>query len=133
MRPRLQYITLLVFGGLFIAWGAVSFAWSQEHAPKPHCELLAKVKEAVTADGAKVTKATPGMMNFLRGFWLGSETLPGIAPPGDSAEIVEKDGRYLIIFIRGPLACGVVPVDEKIIKRLRSLKTGPTDADGEEI
>ncbi len=103
-------------------------------APKPPCKALAKLKSDFDAH-THWTALSPGQFHFVEGVYVGSPSTPEGLPPGDGALLAQHDGEKdgVIVWTRGPLACMPLPIPEKLIKIISSIKTGALDDDGDEL
>jgi hypothetical protein len=103
---------------------------------KPHapCKALAKLKSDFDAH-THWTALSPGQFHFVEGVYVGSPSTPEGLPPGDGALLAQQDGEKdgVIVWTRGPLACMPLPIPEKLIKIISSIKTGALDDDGSEL
>jgi hypothetical protein len=124
--------TLAIGGGAPAANGLEGLVGAA--APHVPCQPLAKLKASLDA-GARFASMTPGQFHFLEGVWVGSPTTPDGLPPGDGALLITRDGDKdgIVVWTRGSLACGPIPINERLIKMIGSIKTGPLDADGNEL
>jgi hypothetical protein len=111
----------LVFGGAAHA--------AEERGAHVQCKAFAKIKAEFDAQTHAVP-LTSGQFHFIAGVYVGSPSTPDGMPPGDGAILVTHDGAKdgIVIWTRGPLACAPIPVNEKLIKLLASVRTG----DGED-
>jgi hypothetical protein len=98
------------------------------------CKALAKLKAEFDAK-TRVVQLTTGQFHFIEGVYVGSPSTPDGLPPGDGAILVSHDGDKdgIIVWTRGQLACAPIPVNERLIKLIASIKTGALDADGDEM
>jgi len=71
------------------------------------------------------SRSPPGS-SIIEGVYVGSPSTPDGLPPGNGAILVTHDGDKdgIVIWTRGALACAPIPVNEKLIKLLVSVKTG---------
>ena len=109
--------TSLTFGGV-----ARTAEGPSGHA---QCKPLAKLKTEFDAKTHAVP-LTAGQFHFIEGVYVGSPSTPDGLPPGNGAILVTHDGDKdgIVIWTRGALACAPIPVNEKLIKLLVSVKTG---------
>jgi hypothetical protein len=100
----------------------------------PSCKLLIKLRADFDAY-THFTELTPGQFHFVEGIYVGSPSTPDGLPPGDGALLATHDGAKngIIIWTRGPLACAPIPINEKLIKLIASIKTGTLDGRGDEL
>jgi hypothetical protein len=124
-------------GGAVIMPREIDPGWTTPIAasvPKPPCTAIAKLKSHFDAH-THWTALSPGQFHFIEGVYVGSPSTPEGLPPGDGALLAqhdsEKDG--VIVWTRGPLACMPLPIPEKLIKIISSIKTGALDDDGNEL
>jgi hypothetical protein len=117
--------------GLALAVGDSALA--AERAPAP-CKPLAKLEADFDAK-THFAPLTPGQFHFVEGVYVGSPTTPDGLPPGDGALLVSHDGDKdgVVIWTRGALACAPIPVSERLIKLIGSIKTGALDGEGNEL
>jgi hypothetical protein len=120
-------IAVLVLGRDPMTGSAVLAA---ERTPSPPCRALAKLWGDFDAK-THFTTLTPGQFHFVEGLYVGSPTTPDGLPPGDGALLATHDGTTngIIIWTRGALACAPIPINEKLIKLIASIKTGALDGD----
>jgi hypothetical protein len=128
---RIAIISALVLGLNPEATGTALAAYK---APAPPCKPLAKLWADFDAR-THFTALTPGQFHFTEGLYVGSPTTPDGLPPGDGALLATHDGAKngIIIWTRGPLACAPIPINEKLIKLIASIKTGTLDGRGDEL
>jgi hypothetical protein len=111
---------------------ALLVAAPAQAAPKIPCMPTAKIEK----DDAKthVSKLTPGQRHFVDGAYFAT---PPLAPPpkGDGAILVQRDGEDggVVMWTRGPLACGLFGLSEAAIKAMKDVKTGALDPLGDEL
>jgi hypothetical protein len=112
--------------------GAVVLA--ADGKPAPACKPLAKLWAEFDSK-THFTTLTPGQFHFVEGLYVGSPTTPDGLPPGDSALLATHDGAKsgIIIWIRGALACAPIPINERLINLIASIKTGALDGEGNEL
>lgn len=109
-------------------------ALADDRKPSRSCKALDKLRAEL--DGkTHLTKLTPGQFHFVEGLYVGSPTTPDGLPPGDSAVLATHDGVKdgILFWTRGPLACAPIPVSEKLINLIASIKTGALDGEGNEL
>ena len=101
---------------------------------KTLCTPLAKLR-ADFESNAHFTALTPGQFHFVEGIYVGSPSTPDGLPPGDGALLVTHDGAMdgIILWTRGALACGPIPISEKLLKLIANVKTGAVDGEGNEL
>jgi hypothetical protein len=128
---RIAIISALVLGLNPEATGTALAAYK---TPAPPCKPLAKLWADFDAR-THFTALTPGQFHFTEGLYVGSPTTPDGLPPGDGALLATHDGAKngIIIWTRGPLACEPIPINEKLIKLIASIKTGALDGRGDEL
>ena len=116
-----------------VAFGGAAHAVEREGA-HAQCKVLAKLKAEFDAK-THVVQLTSGQFHFVEGVYVGSPSTPDGLPPGDGALLVSHDGDKdgIIIWTRGQLACGPIPVNERLIKLIDSIKTGSLDGQGDEL
>jgi hypothetical protein len=127
-------------GGIKTHDGAAVFAIEtdpgfQRVANSPaRCKALVKLKADFDAK-THWTQLTPGQFHFVEGVYVGSPSTPDGLPPGDGAVLAQHDGDKdgVIVWTRGPLACAPLPIPEKLIKLMGSIKTGALDDNGDEL
>ena len=109
-------------------------ALARDRNPSPPCKPLAKLWAEFDSK-THFTTLTPGQFHFVEGLYVGSPTTPDGLPPGDSALLATHDGAKngIIIWIRGPLACAPIPINEKLIDLIAGIKTGALDGEGNEL
>jgi hypothetical protein len=102
--------------------------------PHPLCRALAKLKSDFDAH-THWTTLSLGQFHFVEGVYVGSPSTPEGLPPGDGALLAQHDGERdgVIVWTRGPLACMPLPIPEKLIKIISSIKTGALDDEGDEL
>ena len=100
----------------------------------PSCKPLIKLRADFDAY-THFTELTPGQFHFVEGIYVGSPSTPDGLPPGDGALLATHDGvkSGIILWTRGPLACGTIAINEQLIKLIADIKTGAIDADGKEL
>jgi hypothetical protein len=100
----------------------------------PHCKPIVKLK-ADFDEHTHFTSLSPGQFHFVEGVYVGSPSTPEGLPPGDGALLATHDGdkNGVIVWTRGPLACGPLPIPEKLIKLIDAVKTGALDENGQEL
>jgi hypothetical protein len=128
---RTAIILVLVLGLDRMTGSAVLAA---ARTPSPPCKPLAKLRGDFDAK-THFTALTPGQFHFVEGLYVGSPTTPDGLPPGDGALLATHDGTKngIIIWILGPLACAPIPINEKLVKLITSIKTGALDGNGNEL
>jgi hypothetical protein len=109
-------------------------ALAADKTPSPPCKPFAKLRDDLDAK-THFTTLTPGQFHFVEGLYVGSPTTPEGLPPGDGAVLATHDGAKngVVIWTRGPLACAPIPINEKLIKLIASIKTGALDGEGNEL
>jgi hypothetical protein len=107
-------------------------ALAAERAQVP-CKALAKLKTEADAKTHFAT-LTIGQYHFAAGLYVASPSTPAGMPPGDGAILVTHDGdkNGMIVWMRGPLACGPIQVDDRLIKMLTGVRTGAGE-DGSDL
>jgi hypothetical protein len=128
---RIATITTLVVG--LHPWiGGGALAWGRTLSPP--CKPLAKFLADFDAK-THLAVLTPGQFHFAEGLYVGSPITPEGLPPGDGALLATRDGARdgILIWTRGPLACAPIPINEKLIKLISSIKTGMIDGEGNEL
>ena len=100
----------------------------------PHCAPLANLKKQFGKE-THFTRLTPGQTNFARGGYIATPPVNGRFPDGDAAMLAthDGDGGGVILWMHGAMVCEPTPVPEAFVKAMKGIKTGPTDADGDEI
>ena len=128
---RIAVVTAFVVG-LNPRIGGAAFAGDRN--PSPPCKPLAKLWAEFDSK-THFTTLTPGQFHFVEGLYVGSPTTPDGLPPGDSALLATHDGAKngIIIWIRGPLACSPIPINEKLIDLIAGIKSGALDGEGNEL
>jgi hypothetical protein len=128
---RIWIISALVLGLVPEIRGA---ALAADKTPSPPCKPLAKLWADFDAK-THFTALTPGQFHFVEGVYVGAPTTPDGLPPGDGAMLATHDGapNGVIIWTRGPLACGPIQITEKLIKLIAAIKTGALDGEGNEL
>lgn len=128
---RIGIISTLVLGLIPEIRGA---ALAADKTPPPPCKPLARLWVDFDAK-THFTALTPGQFHFVEGVYVGSPTTPDGLPPGDGAMLATHDGASngVIIWTRGPLACGPIQISEKLIKLIAAIKTGALDGEGNEL
>jgi hypothetical protein len=128
---RIAIISALVLGFNPEIRGA---ALAADKAPSPPCKSLAKLWAEFDVK-TRFTALTPGQFHFVEGLYVGSPTTPEGLPPGDGALLATHDGAKngIVIWTKGPLACAPIPINEKLIKLIGSIKTGVVDGEGDEL
>lgn len=126
-------IVVALLLGLMISPEAAVVALAENKTPSP-CRPLVKLRADFEAN-THFTALTPGQFHFVEGIYVGSPTTPDGLPPGDGAMLATHDGAKngIVLWIRGPLACGPIVISEKLIKLIANIKTGPVDAEGNEL
>ncbi|MGB7974760.1 MAG: hypothetical protein WCF81_10525 [Roseiarcus sp.] len=124
---RIGIIFALVLG---LNPGIRGTAHAANKTPSP-CRPLAELRADVDAK-THFTTLTPGQFHFVEGIYVGSPTTPDGLPPGDGALLATHDGvqNGIILWTRGPLACGPLPISKIFIKLIADIKTGALDAEG---
>jgi hypothetical protein len=110
-----------------LAFGGPALAAGSERAPPPSCMPLAEFKADSSSDPkTHLVKLTAGQFYFVEGLYVGSPATPPGLPPGDSALLATHDGEHggVIVWTRGTHACAPIPVDEKLLRLIASIKTG---------
>jgi hypothetical protein len=127
---RVGIISALVLG---LSPEIAGVALAANKTPSP-CKPLAKLQVDFDAN-THFTTLTPGQFHFVEGIYVGSPRTPEGLPPGDGALLATHDGdkNGVILWTRGPLACGPIPISEKLIKLIASIKTGAIDDEGNEL
>jgi hypothetical protein len=102
--------------------------------PPVRCKAWVKLKADFDAK-THWTQLSPGQFHFVEGVYVGSPSTPEGLPPGDGAMLAQHDGDKdgVIVWTRGPLACAPLPIPEKLIKLMGSIKTGALDDNGDEL
>jgi hypothetical protein len=128
---RVGIISMLVLG---LNPGIRDTALAADNTPSPPCKPLAKLWADFDAK-SHFTTLTPGQFHFVEGIYVGSPTTPEGLPPGDGAQLATHDGAKngIIIWTKGALACGPLPISEKLIKLIAGIKTGALDSEGREL
>jgi hypothetical protein len=128
---RIATIAALVVG-LFTRIGGA--ALGGDRTLSPPCKPLAKLLADFDAK-THFAALTSGQFHFAEGLYVGSPTTPDGLPPGDGALLATHDGAKggIIIWTRGPLACAPIPINDKLIKLISSIKTGALDGEGNEL
>jgi hypothetical protein len=127
LRP-LYIVAVLAFGGPALAAGS-------EKAPMPSCTPLARFRANNSSDPkSHLVKLTPGQFHFVEGFYIASPSTPPGLPPGDGALLATYDGERggVIVWTRGTLACNPIPINEKLIMLISSIKSGKLEEMPEE-
>lgn len=127
-------IAIIVALALGFAPTIVGPASARDTKPSPPCISLARVR-AELGSNAHFTTLTPGQFHFVEGLYVGSPMTPDGLPPGNGALLATHDGSKngIIIWTRGPLACAPIPVNEKLVNLIASIKTGALDGEGNEL
>jgi hypothetical protein len=101
--------------------------------PETQCMPITKIKKELA--NYTFTPLTRGQFHFAQGVYVGSPVTPPGLPPGDGAILIQRspDKDGLIIWTRGPLACGPLPIPEALVKLLSSIRAGSVDSDGDEL
>lgn len=101
---------------------------------KTPCKPLATLRADFDAN-THFTALTPGQFHFVEGIYVGSPSTPAGLPPGDGALLATHDGAKngIILWTRGVLVCGPIPISEKLIKLIANIKTGAVDVEGNEL
>ena len=101
---------------------------------KAACKPLAKLRADFDVN-THFTALTPGQFHFVEGLYVGSPSTPDGLPPGDGALLATHDGAKngIILWTRGILACGPIPITEKLMKLIANIKTGAVDGEGNEL
>lgn len=122
-------LTCSVVLGVALAGPAMS-----SDAPAPRCKALARLKSDFDPR-VRLTPLTPGQFHFVQGVYVGSPSTPAGLPPGDGALLAQRDGESggLIVWTRGPLGCAPIPINDKLVRLISAIKTGPIDPDGNEL
>jgi hypothetical protein len=128
---RIGIISALVLGLIPEIRGTVLAA---DKTPSAPCKPLAKLWADFDAK-THFAVLTPGQFHFVEGVYVGSPTTPDGLPPGDGAMLAIGDGATngVIIWTRGPLACGPIQISGKLIKLIAAIKTGALDGEGNEL
>jgi hypothetical protein len=128
---RIGIISALVLGLVPEIRGTVLAA---DKPPSQPCKPLAKLWADFDAK-THFTALTPGQFHFVEGVYVGSPTTPDGLPPGDGAMLATHDGAAngIIIWTRGPLACGPIQISEKLVNIIAAIKTGALDGEGDEF
>ena len=128
---RIGIISALVLGLIPEIRGTALAANKTASLP---CKPLAKLWADFDAK-THFTALTPGQFHFVEGVYVGSPTTPDGLPPGDGAMLATRDGvaNGVIIWTRGPLACGPIQISEKLLKLIAAIKTGALDGEGNEL
>ena len=128
---RIGIISALVLGLIPEIRGT---ALAADKTPSPPCKPLARLWVDFDAK-THFTALTPGQFHFVEGVYVGSPRTPDGLPPGDCAVLATRDGAAngVIIWTRGPLACGPIQISEKLIKLIAAIKTGALDGEGDEL
>lgn len=82
------------------------------------------------------TELTKGQYHFMQGIYVMNPETPKGLPPGDAALLATKDGDAsgIVVWTRETLACSpAMPIPDALIKLMDQVKTGKTDANGEEL
>ena len=125
--------TLAIALAASLAFGGVAHAADREGA-HAQCKALAKLKAEFDAK-THVVQLTVGQFHFVEGVYVGSPSTPDGLPPGDGALLFSHDGdkNGIIVWTRGQLACAPIPVNERLIKLIASIRTGTLDGEGDEL
>lgn len=125
--------TLAIALAAFLAFGGAAHA-AERQSVHAQCKALAKLKADFDAK-THVVQLTAGQFHFVEGLYVGSPSTPDGLPPGDGALLVSHDGDKdgIIVWTRGQLACAPIPVNERLIKLIASIKTGTLDGEGNEL
>ena len=109
-------------------------AFATDKTTSPPCKPLAKLWTDFDAK-THFAALTPGQFHFVEGVYVGSPTTPDGLPPGNGAMLATHDGAAngVIIWIRGPLACGPIQISERLIKLIAAIKSGALDGEGNEL
>ncbi len=128
---RVEIIFALILG---LNPGIGEAALAANKTPLPICKPLAKLWPKSDVE-THFTTLTPGQFHFVEGIYVGSPTTPDGFPPGDGALLATHDGAHdgIILWTRGPLACGPLRISEKLIKLIADIRTGTLDAGGDEL
>jgi hypothetical protein len=118
--------------GLYPGIGSTALAAGR--TPSPPCKPLAKLWPDFDTK-THFARLTPGQFHFVEGLYVGSPATPEGLPPGDGALLATHDDSKngVIIWTRGSLACAPIPISEKLIRLIASIKTGTLDGDGNEL
>ncbi len=128
---RIAIMAALVLG-LDLKTGGTTLA--ADNTSSPPCKTLAKLR--ADFDGQTHFSAlTPGQFHFVQGLYVGSPSTPDGLPPGDGALLATHDGTKngMIIWTHGALACAPISINEKLVKLITSIRTGPLDGQGDEL
>ncbi len=92
------------------------FIWPTSAESRP----CAKVKKDLK-DGVTVTSLSPGQLNWLRGYWMGTPPQLQGAYPGSSAVLMERKGAPggVLLWVRGSLYCNGAPVPPQFVEDWR--------------
>jgi hypothetical protein len=116
-----------------IAFGGAAHA-AEGQSTHAQCKALAKLRAEIDAK-THVVLLTAGQFHFVEGVYVGSPSTPDGLPPGDGALLVSRDGDRdgIIVWTRAGLACAPIPINERLIKLITSIKTGALDGEGNEL
>ncbi len=153
MRARLALAAAaLVIGSSVYAWGASTIQQphgqprlqaepDRQDAPHsarvatPNCKTIEKMKADFDDGKVHFSTLSPGQFHFVEGVYVGSPSTPEGLPPGDGVMLVthegDKDG--VLVWTRGSLACGPLPIPAKLIEYIKQIKTGALDDNGQEL
>jgi hypothetical protein len=107
-----------------LAFGDPTLAAESERAPL--CTPLTRFRANNTDPKSHLAKLTPGQFHFVEGFYIASPSTPPGLPPGDGALLATYDGERggVLIWTRGTLACNPIPIAEKLVVLISSIKSG---------
>ena len=127
-------IAILIALGLGLDPRIGGRALAAGNTSSPLCKTLAKLRADLDAE-THFNALTPGQFHFVEGLYVGNPSTPDGLPPGDGALLATHDGRKngIIIWTRGPLACAPISINEKLVKLIARIKTGPLDGEGQEL
>jgi hypothetical protein len=128
---RIAVIAALVLGFDPRIGGA---ALAADRTRSPACKPLVKLTADFDAR-THFSALTPGQFHFVEGLYVGSPSTPDGLPPGDGALLATHDStkNAIIIWIRGPLACAPIAINEKLVKLIASIRTSALDEEGDEL
>ena len=119
-----QAAQLWLFGIITVAGIVLSIA-SFVHAQTPPCYPIADVVKRAQDAGGTVRPMTTRELDFARGMYFAQPNTPNDFPQGEGGLRIEVDGKVMLAFTRGALACELISLGRDGQRNLDRIAHGP--------
>ena len=95
------------------------------HAQTPPCRPIAKVVEMAQDMGGTSRPLTARELDFARGLYVAQPNTPNDFPQGEGGLRIEVEGKVMLAFTRGELACELISLGRDGQRNLDRIARGP--------